>query len=60
VNDGALNMHGEDENSYNIFAGKPEGKRLFRGPMYTWEKNIKMDLKLNWVKWCGLDSSGSG
>jgi hypothetical protein len=53
-------MHGEDENAYNIFAGKPEGKRLFRGPFYTWEKNIKMDLKLNWVKWCGLDSSGSG
>jgi hypothetical protein len=29
-------------NKYTILVPKPEGKRLFIGPMRKWEDNIKM------------------
>jgi hypothetical protein len=43
--------------AYNIFLGRPEGKRPLRRPRHRWEDNIRMDLR---VGGCGLDASGSG
>jgi hypothetical protein len=36
-------MHGR--NAYNIFVGKPEGKRPLGKPRHRWENNIGMDIK---------------
>jgi hypothetical protein len=39
--------------AYNIFVGKPEGKRPLRIPGCAWEDTIKMDLKeIEWVGEC--------
>jgi hypothetical protein len=32
-------------NSYNIFVGKPEGKRPLGRPRCTWADDIRMDLR---------------
>jgi hypothetical protein len=48
---------GEMRNAYNIFAGKPEGKRPLRKPLHRWEYNIRMDLREIWregVDWIHL------
>jgi hypothetical protein len=36
---------GEMRNSYEIFIGKPEGKRLCRRHGRRWENNITIDLR---------------
>jgi hypothetical protein len=35
----------EKRNAHKILVGKPEGKRLLRRPIHSWEDNIKMDLR---------------
>jgi hypothetical protein len=35
----------ELRNTYNIFVGKPEGKRSLGRPRRRWEDNIKMDFR---------------
>jgi hypothetical protein len=32
-------------NTYNIFVGKPKGKRPLRRPRHRYEDNIRMDLR---------------
>jgi hypothetical protein len=51
---------GEKRNVYRILVGKPKGKRPLGRPRCRWKDNIKMDLKRYWLRWYGLDSSGSG
>jgi hypothetical protein len=41
---------GEMKNSYKIFVGNPEGKRLLREPSCRWEGNIRMDVRRIWWK----------
>jgi hypothetical protein len=36
---------GETRNPYNIFVGRPEGKRELSIPRRRWEDGIRMDLK---------------
>jgi hypothetical protein len=36
---------GEVGGAYNIFVGKPEGRRPLGRPRHRWENNIKMDLR---------------
>jgi hypothetical protein len=36
---------GEVRGAYNIFVGKPEGRRPLGRPRRRWEDNIKMDLR---------------
>jgi hypothetical protein len=35
----------ETRNAYNIFLGKSEGKGPFGSHKFTWEYNIKMNLR---------------
>jgi hypothetical protein len=49
---------GEMKNAYNIFVGKPEGKKPLGRPRRRWENNIRMDLRES-VGSCELDSRGS-
>jgi len=49
----ACNMHGRDENAYNILIRIPEGKRPFRRPRCRWEDNIRRDLRE--IEWEGVD-----
>jgi hypothetical protein len=44
---------GEMRNAYNIFAGKPEGKRSLGRHRCECEDNIRMDLKE--IGWEGVD-----
>jgi hypothetical protein len=57
---GACGAHGEVRGPYNILVGRPEGRRPLGRPRRRWEDNIKMDLRLNRVWGCGLDSLGTG
>jgi hypothetical protein len=41
---GPCNTNGEKRNSYRLFVGKPEGKRLLLRPRRRWVNNIRMDL----------------
>jgi hypothetical protein len=47
---------GEGRGVYRVLVGRPEGKRLLRGPRHRWEDNIKMDLReigisgANWIQ----------
>jgi hypothetical protein len=50
----------ENRNVYRMLVGKPEGKRSLGRPRRRWVDNIKMDLKRDWMGWCGLDWSASG
>jgi hypothetical protein len=43
-------------NAYNIFVGKPEGKRPLRRPRHRWEDNIRMGLRE--IGWEDLPGSG--
>ena len=46
---------GERRNTYGVFMGKPEGKRLLGRPRHKWENNIKIDLQeVGWEAWTGL------
>jgi hypothetical protein len=36
---------GEVRGAYNIFVGRPEGRRPLGRPRRRWEDNIKMDLR---------------
>jgi hypothetical protein len=36
---------GEKEDTYRVFVGKPEWKRLFRRPRCRWQDNIKWIFK---------------
>jgi hypothetical protein len=46
-------MQGRVRISYNIMAGKPEGKRPRGRHWHRWEDNIKMDLRE--ILWGGVD-----
>jgi hypothetical protein len=35
----------EMRNAYNIFVGKPKGKRPLERPRSKWEDNIRMDFR---------------
>jgi hypothetical protein len=61
---------GKDESANKILIGNPEGRRLLERVRYTWEDNIKMDLrKIGWIfmdwihlsqdkdHWCALVST---
>jgi hypothetical protein len=50
---GACSKHWRDENAYNIFVGRPEGKRPLERPWCRWEDNIRMDLTE--IGWEGVD-----
>jgi hypothetical protein len=50
---------GEMRNIYNIVVGKRERKRQLGRPSRGWD-NIRIDLRGNYVRRCGLDASGSG
>jgi hypothetical protein len=51
---GACNTHeSERRNAYEIFVGKPEGKRPLGRPRRRWEDNIRMDLRV--IGWEGVD-----
>jgi hypothetical protein len=41
----ACSIKGEKKNAYNIFVGKPEGKRPLGGPRHSNLDNIKMDFR---------------
>jgi hypothetical protein len=44
-------------NAYNIFVGKPEGKRPLGGHRHRWEDNFRMDLReIGWkdIDWMHL------
>jgi hypothetical protein len=48
---------GEVRGAYNIFVGRPEGRRPLGRPRRRWEDNIKMDLReiefadVDWINW---------
>jgi hypothetical protein len=48
---------GEVNGAYNIFVGRPEGRRPLGRPRYRWEDNIKIDLTeigfgdVDWIHW---------
>ena len=44
---------GDRSGACRLLVEGPEGKGLFRGPRYRWEKNIKMYLQVVW--WAGMD-----
>jgi hypothetical protein len=50
----------EVRNIYNIFVGKPEGKRPLGRYRRIWEDNIRTDLREGVVERCSLHASGSG
>jgi hypothetical protein len=54
----ACSTNGKDGNAYETSVGEPDGKTLFGRPRHRWEANIRMDLKINRVRNCVLDSSG--
>jgi hypothetical protein len=49
---------GEMRNAHAVLVRKPEGKRSFGRPRHRWKDIIKMDLKINIVRGCGLNSAG--
>jgi hypothetical protein len=49
---------GEMRNAYRILVGKLEGKLPLGRPRHRWEDNIRMDLKGNRMRRCGLDATG--
>jgi hypothetical protein len=53
-------MGKKKRNSYRLFVGKPEGKRLLGRPRHRWVDNIRMDLGEMYSLRCGLDWCGSG
>jgi hypothetical protein len=48
---------GEMRVAYNIWVGRPEGRRPLGRPRRRWENNIKMDLRkvgfgdVDWIHW---------
>jgi hypothetical protein len=50
---------GEKRKVYKVLVGKHEGKRPLGRPRHRWENGIRMDLG-DWLRGCGLDSTGSG
>jgi hypothetical protein len=48
---------GEVRCAYNIFVGRPEGRRPLGRPRRRWEDNFKMDLReigfgdMDWIHW---------
>jgi hypothetical protein len=53
-----MTNRGEEEYTYRIMVGKPEGKRPLERPRRRWLDNIK----IGWdeMGWYGLDRTGSG
>jgi hypothetical protein len=51
---------GEKRNVYRLLVGKPEGKRSLGRPRHRWVEDIKMDVVIIGLGWCGLDWPGSG
>jgi hypothetical protein len=47
---------GEERKEYKVLVGKPKGKRPLGRPRRRWEDGIRMD----WLRECGSDSTGSG
>jgi hypothetical protein len=48
---------GEKGGAYRILVGKPESKEPNERCRCKWENNIKMDHKINGIKWCRLSSA---
>jgi hypothetical protein len=48
---GHVSHMGETRNAYNVYVGK-QGKRPFIRPGYSWEDNIRMDLRE--IRWEGV------
>jgi hypothetical protein len=46
---------GKMRKAYKILPGKPEGKRPLETPRRIWEDNMRMDLRKNRVRRCGVD-----
>jgi hypothetical protein len=51
---------GEDRKLYEVFVGKPEGKRPRGRPRRRWEDGMRMDLRETGLGGCGLYSTGPG
>jgi hypothetical protein len=45
----------QERNACRILVGKPEEKRPLGRPRHRWVDNIKMDLKIDRMRWSGLD-----
>jgi hypothetical protein len=50
---GTCSTNGEKRNAYNIFMGKPEGRRPLEKPRRRWVGNVKIDLRE--IGWGGMD-----
>jgi hypothetical protein len=54
---GHVKRMGEMRGAYNIFIGRPEGRRPLGRPRHRWEDNNKMDLRetgfgdVDWIHW---------
>jgi len=45
----------ERRNAYEVFVGKPEGKRTLTRPRHRWEDDIIIDIQeIGWGAWNGL------
>jgi hypothetical protein len=51
---------GEERKVYNVFVGKPDGKRPLGRPRRRWEDGIRIDLRETGWGGGGLDSTVSG
>jgi hypothetical protein len=50
--DRACSTNGERRNTYRVFMGKPEGKRLLGKQRRRWVDNIKIYLReIGWIIW---------
>jgi hypothetical protein len=43
---GECSMYGGDGQTYRVFVGKPEGKRIFAIYSSRWKANVNRDLKV--------------
>jgi hypothetical protein len=52
--DSACSTNGTKRNTYRIFMGKPERKRLLGRPRRRWVDNIKVDFRQDDMVWIGF------
>jgi hypothetical protein len=48
---------GEERKVYKVLVGQPEGKSPLGRPRHRWDQNGSYG---DWLRGCGLDSTGSG